>query len=66
MYYDPSKPTLIPMGLQKLGESWDGSERRSHNRPRRDPNWKFKEVKLPTYQSNDATLRRDGYYPAGY
>ena len=64
MSYDPNQPTLISMGLLKLGSDWNGRERRRTRGSARN-NGKFIEVKLPTYESNDSKIRIDGLYPAG-
>jgi len=65
-HYDPEKPTLVSMGMRKLDdEGWDGNERRRNSRTPKNQSWKFKEVKVPAYFSNDSKLNKDGFYPAG-
>ena len=64
-HFDPSKPTLIAQGPQKISrDSWNGEVRRRAGRNQKNSEWKFKEVLVPTYQSNDKEIRLDGFYPS--
>ena len=58
--------TLINVGVKPLNDSsWDGVERRKKRLAENQGERKFKEVKVPTYVTQDSKLNASGFYPAG-